>query len=433
MDDLSTADRETLLAVIEQLRQRVKVLEAQLHSGGTRGMPGNKPTSSPPPQEKPPRKKRGRGYGRLRMVPTQRVEHAMDRCPDCGTPLSGGWEQRTREVIDLPVLPAQVTEHVFVMRQCPGCGRRQMPQAAGEGMAAGRQRFGTNLVSLIVTLREEARMPFQTIQWYLATVHQLRVSIGGIVNVVHQAARRMRPAVTAVLEQVRGSPVVHADETGWRQAGANGYVWTFSTPTERYFARRGRNKEVVDEVLDESFGGVLVSDFHAAYNHYPGVKQRCWAHLPREVHDLAAVYPEDAALGRWADAVHRVYTEAKDFAHPKAKQRRNAQLRMEQQLLALCRPFPQDPSAPQRKLCQRMERFRKELFVFVADPAVPADNNAAERSLRHLVTSRKISGGTRSAQGTDSKMTLASLFGTWRVRGLNTFQESRALLAAPSL
>jgi len=445
--DLRTVDREALLAImakqqatiaeqratIDQLRQRLAALE-QASGGGKRSMPGNKPTTSAqPPQEKPPRKKRDRGFGRLRMVPTRRVEHAVDRCMDCGTPLDGGWVQRTREVIDIPVVPAQVTEHVFVMRQCPSCGRRQMPQAAEEGMAAGRQRFGTNLVSLIVTLREEGRLPFQRIQWYLATVHQLRVSVGGIVNVVHQAARRMRPAVAAVVEQVRGSPVVHADETGWRQDGRNGYVWTFSTPTERYFARRGRNKEVVDEVLDESFGGVLVSDFYAAYNHYPGLKQRCWAHLLREVHDLKVVYPDDAALGRWADAVHRLYTEAKTFTHPQAKQRRNAQLRMEQQLLAICRPFLQDPSAPQRKLCQRMERFRKELFVFVADPAVPADNNRAERSLRHLVISRKISGGTRSAQGSESRMTLASLFGTWRARGLDTFQECRTLLAAPQL
>ena len=73
-----------------------------------------------------------------------------------------------------------------------------------------------------------------------------------------------------MLELVRGSKVVHADETGWRQDGANGYVWTFSTPTERYFLRWGRHKEVLDEVLDDSFGGVLVSDFYAAYDHYPG-------------------------------------------------------------------------------------------------------------------------------------------------------------------
>ena len=79
------------------------------------------------------------------------------------------------------------------------------------------------------------------------------------------------------------------------------------------------------------------------------------------------------------------------------------------------------------------ERFIKELFVFVSDPAVPSDNNAAERSLRHLVTSRKISGGTRSGQGTDSKMTLASLFGTWRARGLNPLLECRRLLASPQI
>jgi transposase len=62
----------------------------------------------------------------------------------------------------------------------------------------------------------------------------------------------------------------------------------------------------------------------------------------------------------------------------------------------------------------------KELFVFVADPEVPPENNAAERSLRYVVTSRKISGGTRSEQGTYSRpvlsmveeLILSSLFGT---------------------
>ena len=62
-------------------------------------------------------------------------------------------------------------------------------------------------------------------------------------------------------------------------------------------------------------------------------------------------------------------------------------------------------------MCRRIERHIKELFVFVAEPEAPADNNAAERSLRHLVVSRKISGGTRSEQGTESKMTLASIRG----------------------
>ena len=46
--------------------------------------------------------------------------------------------------------------------------------------------------------------------------------------------------------------------------------------------------------------------------------------------------------------------------------------------------------------------------------------SAAERSPRHLVVSRKISGGTRSQQGTYSKMALAPLFGAWRAKSLNS-------------
>ena len=280
--DLATASREVLRAVIAeltaanaQLEQRVAALEARLNTRNRPGMPGNKPTSDRPAPRKETRKRRPHGFARARMAPTHRVEHALEACPECGTHLVGGWVQRSREVIEIPVVPVQVTEHVVVARICPVCERRQTPKVELNGVAVGRQRWGVNLVSLMVTLREEGRLPLRTIQWYLQTVHQLHVSVGGIVRVLHGAAQQAQEAVAEVLERIRASPVVHADETGWRQDGANGYVWTFSTPTERYFLRRGRHKGVVDEVLDESFSGVLVSDFYAAYNHYPGLKQRC--------------------------------------------------------------------------------------------------------------------------------------------------------------
>ena len=65
------------------------------------------------------------------------------------------------------------------------------------------------------------------------------------------------PEAQNILDRIRASPVVHADETGWGQDGVNGYVWTFSTPTERYFRRRGRNKEVVDEAARNVAGNWL--------------------------------------------------------------------------------------------------------------------------------------------------------------------------------
>ena len=191
---------------------------------------------------------------------------------------------------------------------------RRLPQDPLKGLAVGRQRLGVNLSSLIVTLREEARLPVRTIQWYLRTLHQLKLSVGAVVRAVHQVARQAGPEVGGSLERIRSSSVVHADETGWRENGKNGYVWTFSTPAERFFLRRGRGGKVVDEVLDESFEGILVSDFYVAYHHYPGLKQRCWAHLLRDIHALKALYPEDAVLARWAHGAQRLYAKAREWA-----------------------------------------------------------------------------------------------------------------------
>ena len=441
--DLSTADRDVLIAIIERqqaiiesLEKRIAQLEGRDKLGGTRRMPGLKPKAEQQPaQPKKQRKPRPHGFARTRRMPTQRVEHVVEQCPDCGTQLSGGWTQRTREVIDLPQVPVQVTEHAYIARTCPQCQRCCTPTAQLENMVMGKQRLGVNLISLIAALREEARLPFRTIQWYLDTVHGLRLSLGAIVDATQRVACKAQAELTGILERIRGSPVVHADETGWREDGHNGYVWTFSTPSRRYFLRRGRGKAVVDEVLGDQFAGVLVSDFYAAYHHYDGPKQRCWAHLLRDIHDLRALYPDDDRLAQWADAIHQLYRQATAFTHPSEQQRpeqqrRTAQLALEQRLLALCRTYQDDPSAAPTRLCRRMENHIKELFLFVAEPEVPPDNNAAERSLRPVVISRKISGGTRSAAGTDTKMTLASIFGTWRVQGFNPLTACRQLLTS---
>ena len=446
--DLRAVDRDVLIGiierqqviivqqqtVIERLEKRIAQLEGKAKAKGSGRMPGLKPRGDrKPDQPKKPRKGRPHGFARTRMTPTQRVEHVLEQCPDCGTQLSGGWTQRTREVIELPEAPVQVTEHVYITRTCPRCRHSCTPAAQLDGVVLGQQRLGVNIVSLIAALREEARLPLRTIRWYLDTVHGLRLSVGAIVNATQQVARQAHAALAAILERIRGSPVVHADETGWREDGHNGYVWTFSTPDQRYFLRRGRSKAVVDEVLGEEFAGVLVSDFYAAYHHYDGPKQRCWAHLLRDIHDLRGLYPDDHGLTQWAEAVHQLYCQAKAFTHPSERRRLTIQLALEQRLLALCQPYLDDPSAVQARLCRRIDRHIKELFVFVAEPASPPDNNAAERSLRPVVISRKISGGTRSARGTDTKMTLASIFGTWRVQDLNPLTTCRQMLASPQV
>jgi hypothetical protein len=334
---------------------------------------------------------------------------------------------RRCELIELPVAPVQVIEHLVINRRCPSCRRTVTPSLDLGGAVVGRQRFGVGLLSVIVTLREVGRLPPRTIQWYLKTLHGLTVSLGAIVGACRQVAAAGQAALAALRTRTRGSPTVHMDETGRRENGVNGSAWAASTDTARLFVHGRREGAMVDAILGDGATAVLCCDGYAAYHHYPGHKQRCWAHLLRDLHDLTVAHPADARLRRWAVRVKRRSTDAVTFHDADERARLRAQRRCEHRLTRLCRPSADDPAAVQGTLCRTILRHLPERFVFVAEPAVPPDNNAAEPSLRPLVTSRTISGGTRSPQGTATKMALAPLFGTAHVRG----QDS--LLTAASL
>jgi hypothetical protein len=295
-------------------------------------------------------------------------------------------------------------------------------------------------VSLIATLRVLGRWPYGQIQRYLATVHGRRLSQGALVGAVRTVARQGAAVAAHIQEQVRASPVVHGDETGWRENGRNGYVWTFSTPPARLFVRGRRAGSVIDAALGAAFAGVLVSACYAAYDHVPTAKQRCWAHLLRDVHALRQQHPDDAALAQWATKLHRLDERGRAGATgptlgARAAQRRQWALRTQLQagLRELATRPPQEPPPVYRTLAGRLRRYEGEWFTFVTEPGVPPDNNAAERSLRHLVTQRKISGGTRSPEGTATLMVASTLFGTWQAHGRDPLHACRDLLSLPQV
>lgn len=234
--------------------------------------------------------------------------------------------------------------------------------------------------------------------------------------------------------------MVHADETGWREDGIPGYIWTLSTERNCLLHRdASRAGAVIDDLLGEDFGGILVTDFYAAYDHLPGRKQRCWAHLWRDIDALETEVPTDTELAAWVAGVRAIYDLAKGErpaaergTTPAAAHAREARARgYEQQLLTLC-PETMAQDRPEATLGKRIRRYLQELFVFVAVPGVPHTNNAAERSLRPLVIARKVSGGTRSQAGSTCRMRLASIAATARLRGLDPTDVFFRILTNPS-
>jgi transposase len=399
----------------------------------------------PKAEEKKPRKKREAQYNhaRQRSVASQIVEHRIVACPDCHLRLGGISLARCREVIDVPPPPSVVvTEHRIYKGWCTGCQKWHEAPVNFSEQVLGQGRIGVRLASIIAYLRTVMRLPLRQLRDVLRDLHGFEVSLGELVELLHRISEYAQPVLSGLKAEIRASPAVQADETGWREDGINGYIWSVSTPTIRYYEyHHSRGGEVVKYLIGEEFEGVLGSDFYAGYNIHHGLHQRCWVHFLRDVHELKDDFPQDEDLRSWAKEVKALYEQAVAWAgqppDPELSPRHQHRVRLghqhafEQRLWKLCQPYAHT-SAPHHTLCERVERFLPELFVFVAIPGVPAHNNLAERSVRPLVVARKISGGTRSPKGSQTRMGLASLFGTWMAQHLNPFHQCLALLTSSS-
>lgn len=451
--DVNTAPRSELVALVYELTDRVFLLEGEI--ARLKELLQQKGTGSGPSKPLPdfvranvkkkkavPRKQRDKAYVRVKEEPTERIFHSVSICPDCGGKhLGKPTVVYTRQIIDLPALSYSVTEHVVSKRWCYHCKKAFTPDVDLSSVAFGKKRIGVNLASQVITMRDRLRLPVKAIQTYLAIFYQLKLSKGEIVGLLQTASKIGKPNYENLLSQIRGSPVVSADETGGRQNGINGYFWSLSTPNSHVLMyRKSRGSQVVEEFVgnnSEKFNGVLVTDFYASYNTYCGFHQRCWVHFLRDIHELKNQYPKHPPLNSWAKRIKELYEEAKNYPGPNpnwpvgliAAERIRVQHQFEQKLKTLCEPYL-IKELPMSTLCGRAINFLPEMFTFIRFPNVPSHNNAAERILRHTVIARKIQGGTRSARGSETKVILTSLFDTWQLQGKNPLAQCRLLLSS---
>jgi transposase len=452
MSDLLTAPRGELIRLVYELTEKIEILESELArikseknqkeegSSGTKIPAFVKPNKKA--KKKTVRKKRDSAYTRKREVPTEQIFHAAESCSECGSEFLGKLSVAyTHQIIDIPVVSYTVTEHVICRRWCLKCHTQIMPEVDFSKVALGKQRIGINLAAAIGTMRDRLRLPLGMIKTYVQIFHGLSLSEGEIVKILDTVATIGKPKYDNLLEQIRQSDAVHADETGGRQNGINGYFWSFSTEKVHYLLyRKSRGKTVVEEVVgsdSEKFSGVLITDFYAAYNTYTGFHQRCWVHYLRDIHKLKEEYKKHPPLNKWAKQVKQIYEEAKAYKGPdshlpiglQTQERLEKQRAFEQRLYVVCMPYVKK-NTPMSTLAARAIHFLPELFVFIRFPHVKSDNNPAERIIRHTVVARKISGGTKTPKGSETKAVLTSLFDTWQLQNLNPLEQCRLLLTS---
>jgi hypothetical protein len=422
---------------INRLRQRVEHLERKLRLQQAKARQGPfgsatpsskipvKPSALPERQARTGGGKAGHaGHGRRPVTPTAatRVQDvpAPRCCPDCGHELEHK-DVRERSALDAQPVRVEWILYRVERKHCPHCGK--VVQGNPPGLLP-KCQYGNGLLAHVA------------VQHYLygVTLGQLErqtgLGYGSLIDALHQLARRFEPVLPKLLTAYRRARVRHADETGWRNDGGNGYAWLFCTPDMSLFRFRGtRAASVVQEVLGRRrLGGVLVVDRYAGYNRAPCALQYCYAHLLRDLQDLEKEFPDQPEVGGFVRTVAPLLAAAmalRGLGLPKAQYLRQAQ--------HLRRKLQWAMRAPAQHLGIRayQELFRqnaRRLYHWVKDPAVPAENNLAERELRPLVVARKVSFGSQSQKGAHTREVLMTVLHTLRKRSPHPAEAFRAAL-----
>ena len=419
-------------AIIAAQAARIAELEDQLRRRGKKFTP--KPNSAPRPPKPDRRTTEFRKHpGQARpepAVPVDVIEHdvLVDACPACGEAMQATGEFTDHFVEEIPEPKIEVHRFRRHVCRCAACGAKAQGRS---DLAVPGSHLGPRAKLSTVFSRAHLGISLGKTTALMQELFGLSFSTAAACGHLRWFSTRFDPVVRELLELLRRSPVVHADETGWRINGKNVWCWCFSNPQLAVFLiERSRSAAVVKEALGESLPGVLVTDFYSAYHAIACKKQRCLAHLLRELSKLRDELPAAAVarhirplIALFQDAMalagRRGELPADEFARQAAEIRKRFNDRW----------WRQSSEADCQRIYDRLRRRRHELLTFLDEAAVPPDNNAAERDIRSVAAARADGGVNRTDWGAKAFGVAKSVVRTCRKNGLNFLRYAEQALA----
>ena len=421
--------RKELAGIKEKLHQQPKVLttfvKANIPKGKPRLRPGRKvghPAALRPMPE---------NIDEHIDVPVPRDTTGAACCPHCSVQLADV-EQHDRIVED--IIPAKVVARCYhtISGYCPGCRKRVESRAPEQPPAVDlpHGQIGINALATAALLRVQYRLPYRLSTQLLADLPGLTVSPGAVTKQIRRMSHWLEGEYDRLRVFLRCAPMAHMDETPWRINGINQWLWTLLDDRHTLFHMdKSRGQKVVEKLLGEVFGGVLVSDFYCGYSRLSSRKQKCLVHLLRELRETGIKSPA-FAKGSFCRRLKRLLKEMlllkknkPDMEVPDYQRRGKL---MEARLENIAQQHWHEAHAD--RLAARLRKHEKELTVFLWEDAVDGTNNAAERALRPAVVMRKITGGSRSERGARATAILMSVLRTARQQNRPLFETIKTLL-----
>ena len=402
---------ERLEALLVAKSDRIAALETELRewkSGSVgptnrqrRRVKGAKPAKHQPNSDKPRaagRKTGHKGAGRKKPKTVDVVEsRRLEACPDCsGELIDNGIG--SRHVAEDIVLTVQTTQYNLHRHHCPACltdHQSPLPQHLG-----GPIRIGPNALALAAWMRFDMRQSIGDIARFFTEGVGLSWSKGSISQRLCGLMETLEPVTEKLWEDLLDEPVVHVDETGWREDGYRRWMWSGSgEKTSCFHITAGRDRESFEEVVPPSYSGFVMTDGYTAYHNIPAKQHAgCWAHILRKARDAWEVHqqPTDHAV---LVSIERFLRGARWYraSHPDDLSSQRPFLLKACDEIVRVSGLASTPRLVKqgRWLSKRRSRY----LLFLDHEAVPLTNNQAERELRGAVIMRRTSFGGRNHRG----------------------------------
>jgi transposase len=438
LDDLVGAN-ERLVEANERLEARVAELERRLNRSSRNSSlpPSQDPPSAPPrPGGKGSGRKRGGQHGHegkhRRLLPPERVdgfvEHWPERCRSCAHEFAelervDAAEPSRRQVAELPPIAVRVSEHRLHRVCCPECAS----VTTAEPPVESRWAFGPRLQAAVVTLAIRNRVSRRDTTELARELFGVELSTGAVDAIVQRAGDALAAPHTRLEQEIKRSPVVNIDETGWKTRGERRMLWgALTRQTGLFRIAAGRHAAEAQTMLGERYAGIVCSDRWRGYDYLdPNQRQLCWAHLLRDFTAHSEGLGEQHDFGSAgltiANDLFKAWQQFQKDGDRAGLQARIAplQTKLQTELEHASRKSPR--TKYHRQFARNLLKRWPGLWTFTHTAAVEPTNNHAERGLRGAVIYRKLSLGTQSEHGERSLERLLSASITCRLRRQSLF------------
>jgi len=283
--------------------------------------------------------------------------------------------------------------------------------------------FGSELKAFIVYLYYAGRVTENKIQKILEEVG-VAISEGEISNILtkdkkDEFALEKRSIFESGMEQAR---YFHIDDTGARHSGTNYNAHVvcdekFTT----FFILPKKNRATIRSIIGledgEQTDKIMVSDDAGQFSEVSSLHALCWVHEIRHYLKLNPFLDwHRVLLERYLRKVFNFYKLLKRYKEdPTEKQARYIKQRFNS-LFSTITGYDE--------LDHRIALTKgkvDELLLVLDRPETPLHNNTAEIAVREAVIKRKISYGTRSADGRTAWENMLSILDTCRKCGVSNF------------